>query len=414
MPLATNEPLATAALLTTVAVLLGFSALFSRAVERVGVPIVLGFMLIGVLAGLPADFFSDYQFAFRLGIIALVLIIFEGGLNTSLTAFRRVAAPAAMLATLGVVLTAVLVAAAAMLLGMSRNAAVLLGAVVSSTDAAAVFSVLRGSRIQLRHRVATTIEVESGMNDPVAVLLTLTITEQLAGSERTPISSLVLDGILDLVLGAIVGWLIARLAIWSFQRVRPASGGLMAVVTTSLALLSFGAATLLHGSGFVAVFVAAILLGNANLPMRQSVLKFHDAFGWLSQITMFLILGLLAAPSRVLEQLPIALGITAASVLIARPVAVAMCLLPFRYTMREILFIGWVGLRGAVPIVLAIYPVLAGLRGAETVFDIVFVVVVLNAIVPGSTVKLATRLSGLEANTPPPPSAVLQVEQRNH
>lgn len=410
MPLETNEPLATAALLTTVAVLLGFSALFSRAVERVGVPIVLGFMLIGVLAGLPSDFFSDYHFAFRLGIIALVLIIFEGGLNTSLSAFRRIAAPAVVLATVGVVLTAALVAGAAVLLGMPRNAALLLGAVISSTDAAAVFSVLRGSRIQLKHRVATTIEVESGLNDPVAILLTLTITEQLAGSERTPIAQLVLDGMLDLALGAVVGFLIARIALWSFKRVRPASGGLMAVVTTSIALLAFGAATLVHGSGFVAVFVAAILVGNGALPMRPSVLKFHDAFGWLSQITMFLILGLLAVPARVLEQLPIALGITAASVLIARPLAVALCLLPFRYTVREILFIGWVGLRGAVPIVLAIYPVLAGLRGAETVFDIVFVVVVLNAIIPGSTVKLATRLFGLEADTPPPPSAVMQVE----
>jgi cell volume regulation protein A len=242
------------------------------------------------------------------------------------------------------------------------------------------------------------------------VLLTLTITEQLAGSERTPIPLLVLDGVLDLIVGAIVGFVIARLATLSFRRVRPASGGLMAVVTTSLALLSFGAATLLHGSGFVAVFVAGIVLGNAELPMRQSVLKFHDAFGWLSQITMFLILGLLAAPSRVLEQLPIALGITAASVLVARPLAVAVCLLPFRYSLREVAFIGWVGLRGAVPIVLAIFPVLAGLRGAETVFDIVFVIVVLNALIPGSTVKLATRLFGLETDAPPPPSAVMQVE----
>ena len=413
MVLATREPASTAALLTTVALLLGFSALFSRAVQRVGVPTALGFLLIGILAGLPSVgniAFSDYQFAFRLGIVALVLIIFDGGLNTSMASFRRVAAPATLLATLGVVVTAAVISGAAILFGMSTGAALLLGAVVSSTDAAAVFSVLRGSGLQLRHRVASTIEVESGMNDPVAVLLTLTITEQLVSSERHPIPILVLDGILDLIIGAIVGYVIARLALVSFTRVRPASGGLTAVVTTSLALLSFGSATLLRGSGFVAVYVAAIILGNGALPMRTSVIRFHDAFGWMSQITMFLILGLLAFPLRVLQQLPIALAISAAMILIARPLAVALCLLPFRYSLREIGFISWVGLRGAVPIVLAIFPVLAGLRGAEVVFDIVFVVVVLNAIVPGSTVKLATKLAGLEADVPPPPSAVLEIE----
>ncbi|HEY0305745.1 MAG TPA: cation:proton antiporter, partial [Longimicrobiales bacterium] len=238
--------------MTTVALLLGFSALFSRAVQRVGVPTALGFLLIGILAGLPSVgniAFSDYQFAFRLGIVALVLIIFDGGLNTSMQSFRRVAAPATLLATLGVVITAAVISGAGLLFGMPTGAALLLGAVVSSTDAAAVFSVLRGSGLQLRHRVASTIEVESGLNDPVAVLLTLTITEQLISRERHPIPVLVLDGVLDLIIGAIVGYVIARLALVSFTRVRPASGGLTAVVTTSLALLAFGAATLLHGSG---------------------------------------------------------------------------------------------------------------------------------------------------------------------
>ena len=413
MVLATREPLTTAALLTTVALLLGFSALFSRAVQRVGVPTVLGFMLIGVLAGLPAVgniSFSDYQFAFRMGIVALVLIIFDGGLHTSMRAFRRVAGPAALLATIGVVITAAVIFAAGVLLGLPTGAALLLGAVVSSTDAAAVFSVLRGSNVQLSSRVASTIEVESGVNDPVAVLLTITITEQLVGSEREPIAMLVLDGVIDLVLGAIIGYLIARIALLSFKRVLPASGGLMAVVTTALALLSFGAATLLHGSGFVAVYVAAIVLGNGALPMRASVVRFHDAFGWLSQITMFLLLGLLAFPDRVMQQLGIALGISAAMILVARPLAVALCLAPFRYSLREVGFISWVGLRGAVPIVLAIYPVLAGLPGAETVFDIVFVVVVLNALVPGSTVKIAAKLYGLEEKAPPPPTAVMEIE----
>lgn len=407
------EPLATAALLTTVAILLGVSALFGRAFERMGVPIVLAFLAIGVIAGLPSVGniqFENYQAAFRIGVIALVLIIFEGGFNTSLTAFKKVAAPALTLATLGVIVTAAIVAIAASMLGVGRGSAMLLGAVVASTDAAAVFSVLRGSRTQLSHRVATTLEVESGINDPVAILLTLTITERLIGrGAHGSIPMLALDVVLELIIGAIAGIVIARLALRSFRRLRPMAG-LMPVVTTSLALLSFGAATMLHGSGFVAAYAAGIVLGNGRIPMRATVVRFHDAFGWMSQISMFLVLGLLAVPGRVMTQLPLGLAIAFALTFIARPVAVLACLLPFRYSVREVLFTGWVGLRGAVPIVLAIYPVLAGYIEGETIFDIVFVVVVLNALIPGSTVRAATRLFKLEEASPPPPSAVMHIE----
>ena len=414
MILAPSEPVATAALLTTVAVLLGVSALFGRAFERMGVPVVLGFLAIGVIAGLQSVgniVFNNYHLAFRVGVIALVLIIFEGGLNTTRKAFRRVAAPALTLATFGVVITAAVVATAAILLGVPQGPAMLLGAVVASTDAAAVFSVLRGSRVQLNHRVATTLEVESGINDPVAILLTISITDYLIGNgAHTSIPVIVGGVLLELVIGAIIGVVIGRVALSGFKRIHPPAGGLMAVVTTALAFLSFGAATLLHGSGFVAVYAAAITLGNGRLPMRTSVIRFHDAFGWLSQITMFLFLGLLAVPSRVMEQIPIGLAIAFALTLIARPIAVFVSLLPFRYSPREMSFIGWVGLRGAVPIVLAIFPILAGLPDGESVFDIVFVVVVLNALIPGSTVRSATRLFKLEEDTPPPPAAVMQVE----
>ena len=413
MIVAASEPIATAALLTTVAVLLGVSALFGRAFERMGVPIVLGFLAIGVLAGLPtvgAIAFGNYHLAFRIGVVALVLIIFEGGLNTSTKAFKRVAAPALTLATLGVLVTAAVIATAAILLGVSNGPAMLLGAVVASTDAAAVFSVLRGSRTKLNHRVATTLEVESGVNDPVAILLTISITEQLmSGAARASIPSLVSNVIIELVIGGIAGLVIGRGALLSFRKLHPPSG-LMPVVTTSLALLSFGAATLLHGSGFVAVYAAAMTLGNGKLPMRTSVVRFHDAFGWLSQITMFLFLGLLAFPHRVVEQIPLGLAIAFVLTFVARPLAVFVSLLPFRYSLREMSFIGWVGLRGAVPIVLAIYPVLAGFAEGERVFDIVFVVVVLNALIPGSTVRAATRLFKLEEDAPPTPSAVMQVE----
>jgi potassium/hydrogen antiporter len=407
------EPLATAALLTTFAVLLGVSALFGRAFERMGVPVVLGFLGIGILAGLPSVgsiAFDDYRFAFRIGVVALVLIIFEGGLNTSTKAFKRVAAPAVTLATLGVVLTAAIVAIAATMLGIGTGSALLLGSIVASTDAAAVFSVLRGSRIQLNHRVASTLEVESGINDPIAVLLTLGITSSLvAGGHPLQPVSFIGHVIVELVVGALVGAFIAYVAQFSFRRLHPPAG-LMAVVTTSLALLSFGAATLAHGSGFVAVYVTGILLGAGRLPMRASVIRFHDAFGWLSQISMFLVLGLLAAANRTTVQIPLGVALAFVLTFVARPVAVLACLLPFRYSLREVFFIGWVGLRGAVPIVLAIFPVLAGYTESETVFDIVFVIVVLNALIPGSTVRRATRLFKLEEEAPPQPAAVMQIE----
>ncbi len=411
--MALNEPFATAVLLTTFAILLGVSALFGRALERLGLPVVLGFLAIGVLAGFSdfADVFTnDYQTAFRIGTIALTLIIFEGGLNTSKRAFRTVAGPALVLATFGVVLTAVFVAAIAMALGLSANSAMLLGGVVASTDAAAVFSIFRDSHIQLKSRIATLLKVESAINDPAAVLLTLTITQQLVAAEADPISAVALQVLIQLVIGVIVGFAIARIALFTFTKVYPPGGGLMAVVTMSLALLAFGVTTLVGGSGFVAVFVAGITLGNGRLPMRQSVTRFHDAFGWLSQITMFLVLGLLAVPERVIAQLPIGIAVALGMTLVARPLAVFICVRQFDYTLREIFFMGWVGLRASVPIVLAIFPVLAGYADGETVFDIVFVLVVFNAILPGSTVRAATRYFKLEEESAPVPAAVLEIE----
>ncbi len=408
-----TEPQATATLLTTFSILLAVSALFGRGFERLGVPVVLAFLAIGVLAGYHAlgDLrFSDYHFAFRVGVVALVLIIFDGGLNTPTRAFRRVFFPALTLATLGVVLTALAVSLVARLLGLSWNEAMLLGAVVSSTDAAAVFSVLRSSRVQLTHRVSTALEVESGINDPVAVILTISITEQLVSGHSADLLVIAASAVSELLIGIVAGVAVAR--VWRFVlgKVPPPSGGLAAVVTLALALLSFGAGTLLHGSGFVAVYAAAITLGNGRIPMRASVLRFHDALGWLSQITMFLLLGLLAQPARVATQIPTGIVIALVLALVARPLIALLCLLPFRFGLRESLFMGWVGLRGAVPIVLAIYPLLAGVAGALRVFDVVFVIVIFNALIPGSTVRWATRLFKLEGSSVPPPAAVLQVE----
>jgi potassium/hydrogen antiporter len=410
-----HEPQATALLLATCGLLLGVSVIFSRASQRTGVPIALLFLVVGMLAGsegLGGIAFDDYRFAFRVGALALALILFDAGLNTPLSAVRKVMAPAGILATLGVVGTAILVAAGAHGLGLGWREALLIGAVVSPTDAAAVFAVLRGSGLQVKRRLGVTLEVESGINDPVAVILTTVLTQNLltpgsAAGFRIP-AEIAVQLVVGTAVGAAAGYggrhLLGRLTLLS--------GGLYPVMTLSLGLLAFGVATLVHGSGFLAVYLAGLLLGNGPLPYRTGLLRVHDALAWLSQVGMFLILGLLVYPSRLLDVAGVGLALAVMLAFVVRPLMVALCLVPFRYPRKEVFYIGWVGLRGAVPIVLATFPVLAGAPGAEGLFDIVFFIVVANALVPGATVAWVTMKLGLQSKEPPGPQAVLAIESR--
>jgi len=410
-----SEPAATALLLTTCGLLLGVSVLFSRASQRIGVPIALLFLLIGMLAGsegIGGIAFEDYGFAFRIGTVALALILFDGGLNTPLQAIRRSAAPAGLLATVGVVLTGALVAIPAHLWGLSWPEALLLGAVVSSTDAAAVFAVLRGSGLQLKRRVGVTLEVESGLNDPVAVILTIALSHNLLDPGRLSWALTGLEVVGQLAIGGVLGTAVGYGGRELLLRFQLPTGGLYPALTLALAFLAYGVATLLGGSGFLAVYLAGLALGNGPLPYRAGLLRVHDALAWLSQIGMFLILGLLVFPSRLPEVAATGLGLALLLAFVIRPLAVLLCLLPFRYPRRETLFIGWVGLRGAVPIVLATYPVLEGAPGADRIFHLVFFIVVMNAIVPGGTVAWVTRRLGLQAPEPPAPQAVLAIESR--
>ncbi len=284
---------------------------------------------------------------------------------------------------------------------------------VSSTDAAAVFAVLRGSGLQLKRRVGVTLEIESGINDPVAVILTTTLTSNLLLAEgQFQGLELILEMAVQLVGGATVGLALGFLGRVVLGRLQLPTGGLYPALTLAVALLAFGVATLLHGSGFLAVYLAGLLLGNGPLPYRTGLLRVHDALAWLSQIGMFLILGLLVYPSQLPEVAALGLGVALLLACLIRPLVVALCLAPFRYPWSEVLFIGWVGLRGAVPIVLATYPVLAGAAGADRIFNLVFFIVVVNAIVPGGTVAWLTRKMGLHAPEPPAPQAVLAIESR--
>jgi cell volume regulation protein A len=405
------EPLPTAIALLVMGVLLAVSAIASRTSGRLGVPFLLVFLAVGMLAGsegIGRIAFEDYRLAFRVGTVALVLILFDGGLNTSTAAVRRVLAPATVLATLGVVGTAAALALGARALGLPWSESLLLGAIVSSTDAAAVFSILRGARIQIRPRVQHLLELESGANDPMAVILTLGMTQALLSGEG---ASLLLAGhaLAQLGVGIAAGLAVGYGGRWLLGKARLAATGLYPVLTLAIAFVAFGAPTLLWGSGFLAVYVAAVVLGNGPLPYAAGLRRVHDAMAWFSQVAMFLLLGLLAFPSRLASVAGPGLALGLFLAFVARPIVVALFLAPFRVPRREVIFVAWVGLRGAVPIMLATFPVVAGVQGGHLVFDLVFFIVVVSALVQGTSIRFVARWLGLEIEAPPPPRAMLEI-----
>ena len=404
-----GEPFTTALLLTTGGILLAASVLFSGATRRLGMPVGLVFVAIGMLAGREGlgISFDDYAFAWRLGTVALALILFDGGLNTPAASFRVALAPAGALATAGVLATAGLVGAFARLLGLPWEQALLLGAIVSSTDAAAVFSILRSSGIQLKRRVGATLELESGLNDPMAVILTEALTRQLVTGRPLGWGTVV-EVVLKLGVGLVAGLGIGWAGRWVLGRVRLPVGGLYPVLTTAIALLAFGVPELLHGSGFLSVYVAAVLIGNGPLPFKGGVLHAHDAGAWFLQVCMFLLLGLLAAPSSLVASglTGVALGVF---LLVARPLVVVPMLALFGFRWPERLYVGWVGLRGAVPIILAMVPVLARAPGAGAIWNAVFFIVLVNITVLGFTVRRGARHLDLQAARPPPPHGLIEI-----
>lgn len=403
------EPLDTSLFLTVAGFLLVVAALTSPLSHRLGIPSLLFFLVIGTLAGsegLGGIEFESYDDVYRAGTTALVLILFDGALNTPVETLRRVFVPAGLLATVGVLLTAAITAGIGLLVGMPTSMAILTGCVVSSTDAAAVLSVLRGGGIQLRGQVAPIIEVESGMNDPMAVLLTMVGTEivlehMASGGE---IGVLLAQ---QLAIGAAGGVAVGYGGQFLLSAVRLPSPGLYIAFTVAFAFLAYGLPSSVGGSGFLAVYIAGILLGDGHIPYRAGVRRVHEALAWLSQITMFLMLGLVIFPSEIAAVWRDGLAIGFALALVARPLAALVTLLPIQLPMKERLFVSWVGLRGAVPIILATYPLLRGVEHAKQIFDIVFFAVVVNNFVPGSTVTwLARKLDLADPEPPAPPASV--------
>ena len=360
---------------------------------RFGAPLLLVFLIVGVLAGEGGPgglIFDDLRTTYVVGSIALALILFDGGLRTRFAIFRSVLGPAITLATIGVLLTAALTAPiAAYALGMSTVEALLVGAVVASTDAAAVFFLVHARGLRLRPRVSATLEVESGSNDPFAVLLTILLVEFLGVGDRSwqhVLAVLSEQAILGTVIGAIGGWVI----VFVLNRLSLAQGLHAPFVTTS-ALVIFGLASSIHASGFLAVYLAGLVVGNRSTRAHNTVVVFLDAVTWLAQIVMFVLLGLLVSPHRLVASLWPALAVAGVLMFVARPIAVFLCLAPFRFSRREKVFISWVGLRGAVGIFLASIPLLVGLPNAHLYFDIAFVVVLTSLLIQGWTIAWAAR-----------------------
>jgi potassium/hydrogen antiporter len=360
---------------------------------RFGAPLLLVFLVVGMLAGESGPLglkFDDVRTTYAVGSIALALILFDGGLRTRFATFRSVLGPAITLATAGVLLTAAITAPiAAVLFDLRWIEGLLVGAVVASTDAAAVFFLMHARGLRVRPRVSATLEVESGSNDPFAVLLTMLLVEFLAVGDRSwqHVVQVLAE---QAILGTIIGVLGGRAMVLVLNRLNLAQG-LHAPFVATGAVVIFGLAAAVHASGFLAVYLAGLVLGNRPTRAHNTVVVFLDAVTWLAQIVMFVLLGLLVWPLRLIGSLWPALAVAAALMLVARPVAVFLCLAPFRFPWREKAFIAWVGLRGAVGIFLASIPLLVGLPKAYLYFDIAFVVVLVSLLVQGWTIAAAAR-----------------------
>ncbi len=381
------------------AALVAASVIVSAFASRAGTPLLLVFLVLGMLAGedgpggIP---FNDVQLTYLIGSIALGIILFDGGMRTHAQTVRVGIGPGIVLATLGVAVTTGIVAVLAVwLLGFTWLQGLLLGAIVGSTDAAAVFSVLGASKLAIKRRVGATLEIESGCNDPMAVFLTIVLVQAIAAGQSALDWSLAGRLLAEFSIGGAAGLIGGYLMVSIINRLDLAQA-LYPLLASSLALLVFSITLALHGSGFLAIYIAGLVMGNRKLHSAQSILRVHDGLAWLAQIGMFLVLGLLATPHDLLQVAYPALLVALVLIVVARPAAVLLCLLPFRFPWREQAFIAWMGLRGAVPIILGVFPLVAGLDNAWVYFNVAFFVVLVSLFVQGWTVAPAARLLQLE------------------
>jgi potassium/hydrogen antiporter len=387
-------------ILLWVAVLIFVSAVSSKLSDRFAIPALLLFLVIGMLAGsegIGGIHFDNAQLAKSIGVIALIFIIFSGGLDTNWKDTRAVAWPGVVLSTLGVLLTAVITGFCAVyILKFSFLEGMLLGSIVSSTDAAAVFSILRSKRISLKQPLKPLLEFESGSNDPMAVFLTVGFISILTVKNMS-ISALIPRFFLDMGVGALIGYLMARFVVFFIKRLKLYYEGLYPVIMISLVLLTYVTAVFLKGNGILAVYLTGLMLGRAEFPNKKMIVKFHDGLAWLMQIAMFVTLGLLVFPSHIVPLIGAGLLLTILLMVVARPISVLLCLLPFKMNGRKKAMIAWVGLRGSVPIILATFPFMAGISQADTIFNIVFFIVISSVLIQGTSIPAISKMLKVDA-----------------
>src|SRR5690554_3783985 len=403
-------------LILLAAVLILFGILSSKISARLGLPVLVLFLLTGMLAGesgIGGIEFDSPIAAHALGTMALALILFDGGLQTPISSVKLVWKPASVLATLGVLVTAVITGVAAtVILDLPVLEGILIGAIVGSTDAAAVFSLLRNAGIHINRRLKSVLEIESASNDPMAIFLTVGLLEVLVNDMELGVGMLQLF-VMQMGIGAVVGVAMGWASIHVVNRIKLVASGLYPILVGTFGLLAFGIAANLGGSGFLAIFIAGVIIGNHRMVFQRSTYLFHDGLAWLSQITMFVVLGLLVDPKALLDVWVEGLLIAAALTFIARPIAVVPVLRLFGYNAREITLVSWVGLRGSVPIILAIFPLVFDLPGAALIFNVVFFVVLISATVQGATLPIVARKLGLTEMPPAKPAATLEITALN-
>lgn len=387
--------IATENILLIGSILLLISIIAGKTTDKLGVPTLIFFLIIGMLAGsegIGGIYFSDAHLAQLIGIISLNFILFSGGLDTNWQTIKPVLWRGIALSTIGVFFTALTVGLFVYyILDFSLLEGLLLGAIVSSTDAAAVFSILRNKGVGLKGFLRPVLELESGSNDPMAYFLTISLTTILANGNMG-FSELVPIFLKGFVIGGLMGYAMGKLTHWLINNIRLNSDGLYPVLILGLAMFTYSATDFFGGNGFLAIYLCAVILGNSNFIHKRSMIKFYDGQAWLMQIVMFLTLGLLVFPSRIIPVIGAGLLISVFLIVVARPVGVFFSLAFFKVNIRSKLFLSWVGLRGAVPIVFATYPLIAGLPKADMIFNLVFFISVTSVLVQGTTLSYVAKL----------------------
>lgn len=388
--------------------------LFSKFSDRWGIPALLLFIFVGMFAGSDGIFkiyFDNAKAAQDIGALCLILILFSGGFNTSFKAVRPVLLEGIILATIGVVLTAAFVAILCYyLLGISWENSLLLGAIISSTDAAAVFAIMRSKGLRLKNNIAPLLELESGSNDPMAIFLTVAVIQMITLSQMPSLSHFALSMLTQFILAFICAYIFGILMPFIINKMKLGSSGLYPVFTLAWVLFAFAVSSKVGANGYLCVYLLGIVANTKEFVFKRSLISFHDGVAWFAQVVIFLTLGLLAFPSQFGEVALVGVGVALITMFIARPVAVLLSLIFSRkFSLKEKTFISWVGLRGTVPIILATYPMAAEIESASFIFNIVFFIVLLSVLVQGVTLNPLAKVLGIKQIDEKPQSSNLPI-----